>query len=113
MAGHRITHGQPFAQLLTLRKGDTVVVETREAVFTYVMDTSPADLTVKETAGWVLDPVPDHPGATPTEALHHPDDLPGPLPLTRPVGRLRSSPEHPEQVAADPFHGTARSTTPE
>ena len=69
LAGHRITHGQPFAKLLTLRKGDKVVVETRDAVYTYVMDTSPADLTVKETAGWVLDPVPDHPGTPPTEAL--------------------------------------------
>ena len=69
VAGHRITHGQPFAKLLTLRKGDKVVVETREAVYTYVMDTSPADLTVEETAGWVLDPVPDHPGTPPTEPL--------------------------------------------
>ncbi|HEY0237002.1 MAG TPA: class E sortase [Friedmanniella sp.] len=69
VAGHRITHGQPFAKLLTLRKGDRVVVETRQAVFTYVMDTSPADLTVEEDAGWVLDPVPDHPDATPTQAM--------------------------------------------
>lgn len=69
LAGHRITHGQPFAQLLTLRKGDRVVVETREAVFTYVMDTAPADLTVEETAGWVLDPVPHHPDTSPTQAL--------------------------------------------
>ncbi|GAA3567042.1 hypothetical protein GCM10022197_23910 [Microlunatus spumicola] len=69
VAGHRVTHGEPFAKLLTLRKGDRVVVETRAAVFTYVMDTSPADLTVEETAGWVLDPVPDQPGADPTRAL--------------------------------------------
>jgi len=69
LAGHRITHGQPFARLLELRKGDQVVVETRDAVLTYVMDTSPADLTVEETAGWVLDPVPDQPGASPTRAL--------------------------------------------
>ena len=69
LAGHRVTHGQPFARLLTLREGDQVVVETREAVFTYVMDTSPADLTVEDTAGWVLDPVPDDPGASPTRAL--------------------------------------------
>ena len=69
LAGHRITHGQPFAKLLTLQKGDQVVVETRQAVFTYVMDTSPRDLTVKDTASWVLDPVPDKPGARPTQAL--------------------------------------------
>lgn len=69
LAGHRVTHGQPFAKLLTLRAGDQVVVETRQAVFTYVMDTSPADLTVKETAGWVLDAVPHEPEASPTQAL--------------------------------------------
>ena len=69
LAGHRITHGQPFAKLLTLRKGDQVVVETRAAVFTYVMDSSPANLTVKDTAGWVLDPVPDEAGARPTQPL--------------------------------------------
>lgn len=68
IAGHRITHGQPFAKLLTLEKGDEVVVETRQAVFTYVMDTSPRDLTVKEDAGWVLDPVPGEPGAAATSA---------------------------------------------
>lgn len=62
-------HGAPFAQLFTLRRGDQVVVETRDAVLTYVMDTSPRDLTVKDTASWVLDPVPDQPGATPTRAL--------------------------------------------
>lgn len=69
LAGHRITHGQPFAELLTLRRGDTVVVETRQAVHTYVMDTSPADLTVEEDAAWVLDPVPDQRGTPPTQAL--------------------------------------------
>ena len=46
-----------------------MVVETREAVFTYLMDTSPADLTVNDGAGWVLDPVPDEPGVTPTRPL--------------------------------------------
>ncbi len=69
VAGHRITHGQPFARLLTMEKGDRVVVETQNAIYTYVLDTAPRDLTVKETAGWVLDPVPDHPDATPTRAL--------------------------------------------
>ena len=69
LAGHRVTHGEPFARLRTLRRGDEVVVETREAVFTYVMDTSPGDLTVKATASWVLEPVPDDPGASPTRAL--------------------------------------------
>jgi sortase A len=69
IAGHRVTHGQPFAKLLSLKKGDEVIVETREAVYTYVMDDSPRQLTVDDSATWVLDPVPGKPGAKPTEAL--------------------------------------------
>jgi sortase A len=68
VAGHRVTHGQPFSRLLSLKKGYQVVVETRQAVFTYEMDTAPQDLTVKDTAGWVLDPVPGKPDATATQA---------------------------------------------
>ena len=69
IAGHRITHGQPFSRLLELDKGDQIVVETRSAIYTYVLDTAPRDLTVEDTATWVLDPVPGQPDATPTQAL--------------------------------------------
>jgi len=69
VAGHRVTHGQPFRRLLELGKGDHVVVETRQAVHTYVLDEPPRDLTVAETASWVLDPVPGRPAAEPTRAL--------------------------------------------
>jgi sortase A len=69
IAGHRVTHGQPFARLLELNKGDRIVVETRDAIYTYVLDTSPRDLTVDDAETWVLDPVPGKPGTTPTEAL--------------------------------------------
>ena len=69
IAGHRITHGQPFSRLLELDRGDQVVVETRQAVFTYVIDKPARELTVPDTATWVLDPVPDEPKATPTRAL--------------------------------------------
>ncbi|MFW6598053.1 class E sortase [Propionibacteriaceae bacterium Y2011] len=69
IAGHRITQGEPFRRLLDLQVGDTVIIETADAIFTYVMDTSPADLTVHETANWVLEPVPGEPDATPTRAL--------------------------------------------
>lgn len=69
VAGHRITHGEPFAHLLELKKGDQVVVETRSAVYTYEIGTSPRKLTVNDTEGWVLDPVPGTEGADPTEAL--------------------------------------------
>lgn len=69
LAGHRVTHGQPFAKLLTLDKGDQVVVETREAVYTYVLDEPPRQLTVQDTDAWVLDPVPGRPGERPSRAL--------------------------------------------
>lgn len=61
LAGHRVTHGEPFARLLDLDQGDQVVVETSSAVYTYVLDTAPRDLTVLDTAAWVLDPVPGEP----------------------------------------------------
>ena len=69
VAGHRITHGEPFSRLLTLDPGDSVVVETKDVVFTYVLDTAPRDLTVENTASWVLDPVPNHPERRPARAL--------------------------------------------
>ncbi len=69
IAGHRVTHGEPFSRLLELGKGDQVVVETSSAVYTYVLDTAPRDLTVKDTAGWVLDPVPGEPETRATRPL--------------------------------------------
>lgn len=69
VAGHRITHGQPFSKLEELRQGDAVVVETRTAIYTYRLDTAPPDLTVKEDAGWVLDPVPGEPTEAPSRAI--------------------------------------------
>lgn len=69
VAGHRITHGQPFSKLEELRKGDTVVVETRTATYTYRLGTAPRDLTVNEDEGWVLDPVPGKPTVAPSRAM--------------------------------------------
>lgn len=69
IAAHRVTHGSPFRKLLRLNAGDEVIVETGDAVYTYVLDTSPRDLTVKPAAGWVLQPVPGKPSATPQKAL--------------------------------------------
>ncbi|MFJ8993167.1 class E sortase [Streptomyces sp. NPDC102279] len=56
LAGHRNTHGEPFRYLPRLRRGDTITVETKSAVYTYVVDrilpqTSPSD-------GGVIRPVP-------------------------------------------------------
>jgi sortase A len=69
LAGHRITHGQPFAKLLDLRRGDEVVVETRTSVYTYVIDEPPRSLTVNADASWVLDPVPGQPTVRPSQSL--------------------------------------------
>jgi sortase A len=66
VAGHRATNGQPFANLDRMRPGDLVVAETRQRWFTYVIDRTKI---VSPTSLWVLDPVPGHPHATPTEAL--------------------------------------------
>ena len=48
------------AELLELKQGDQVIVETRDRIYTYVMDDSPANLTVHDTETWVLDPDPRH-----------------------------------------------------
>lgn len=69
IAGHRITNGEPFAKLLELNTGDQVIVETRDATYTYVIDEPPRDLTVSDTATWVLEPVPGKPTEKPTTAL--------------------------------------------
>jgi len=69
IAGHRITHGEPFARLLELKPGDKVIVETKNYIFTYVIDESPSKLTVKDVDTWVLDPVPGKTGVKPTQAL--------------------------------------------
>ena len=68
IAGHRITHGQPFARLLELKSGDQIVIETRDAIYTYQLDTPPKDLTVKANETWVTDPVPGTKDGKPTKA---------------------------------------------
>ncbi|MCX6400441.1 MAG: class E sortase [Propionibacteriales bacterium] len=61
LAGHRVTHGEPFADLPDLQVGDKVIVETRVATYTYELDTGGEDLIVPFTAGWVLNPSPVNP----------------------------------------------------
>ena len=46
-----------------------MVVETRDAIYTYVLDEPPRQLTVKDTDTWVIDPVPGRPDAKPREPL--------------------------------------------
>jgi sortase A len=69
VAGHRVTHGSPFGKLLELKKGDQVIVETADTVYTYELDGSPRDLTVESTDDWVLEPVPGKPRETPTSSV--------------------------------------------
>ncbi|GAA1390274.1 class E sortase [Luteococcus peritonei] len=69
VAGHRVTHGEPFRRLLELKQGSTVVVETRDSVYTYALDNAPRELTVADTASWVLDPVPGRPAQKPSREL--------------------------------------------
>lgn len=69
LAGHRITHGEPFARLLELKQGDQIVVETKQYVYTYVLDQEPAKLTVKDVDTWVIDPVPGKKDVAPTQAI--------------------------------------------
>jgi sortase A len=64
LAGHRITHGEPLRDMPDLRPGDEVLVETREAIFTYRLDTDPSDLEVDFHQTWVLDPRPVNPDAS-------------------------------------------------
>lgn len=61
VAGHRITHGEPLRDMADLDVGDTVVVETAEALFTYTLTTGGDELEVPFTASWVLAPRPVNP----------------------------------------------------
>ncbi|WP_146065429.1 class E sortase, partial [Streptomyces sp. B226SN101] len=53
VAGHRNTHGEPFRYINKLTPGDPIVVETRDAYYTYEMasilpQTSPSNISVIE-----------------------------------------------------------------
>ena len=61
LAGHRITHGEPLRDMPELRPGHEVIVETRDAVFTYELVTNPNDLVVTFEDVWVVDPLPTNP----------------------------------------------------
>ncbi|PZS35912.1 MAG: class E sortase [Pseudonocardiales bacterium] len=66
VAGHRASHGNGFLRMNEMRGGDAVVVETRDAWFTYrVISTEVVDPT--DTA--VIAPVPDRPGVVPTQRM--------------------------------------------
>ncbi|MFE9096358.1 class E sortase [Streptomyces sp. NPDC007264] len=56
LAGHRNTHGEPFRHLDRLRHGDAVTVETKSAVYTYVVDRTLPQTSARD--GGVIAPVP-------------------------------------------------------
>lgn len=71
LAGHVVTHGEPFRDLKGLRPGDVVRLETREGTYRYRIDTPGDALTVDFSAGWVLGAEPRNPdpgGAEPSGA---------------------------------------------
>ena len=59
IAGHRVTHGEPFRDFLKLKQGDKVYVETRKKIFTYVLRNDGTAITVPFTTSWPLADVPD------------------------------------------------------
>jgi len=73
LAAHRITHGEPLRDMPELQPGDEIVVETRDRIFTYELDTNPNDLIVTFEDIWVIDPVP----ANPDGGVQPPSQEPG------------------------------------
>ncbi|MCW2830702.1 MAG: class sortase [Aeromicrobium sp.] len=71
IAGHRVTHGEPFSKFPDLKRGDKVVVETRTGIYTYRLRNSGTSITVDFSQGWPLYDVPDPDArdAKPTERL--------------------------------------------
>ena len=67
LAAHRATHGEPFKDLDKVRKGDRLVVETRDRWYVYVIDTN--FRLVDPNYGAVVWPVPEKAGVKPSEKL--------------------------------------------
>ena len=61
LAAHRVTHGEPLRRMPELRRGDEVIVETKDRTYTYVLDTNPNDLIVTFADVWVIDKLPTNP----------------------------------------------------
>ncbi|TYL46032.1 class E sortase [Nocardioides sp. BGMRC 2183] len=63
VAGHRATHGEPFAELDLLSAGDKIYVEATDGWYTYEVTW---DRIVSPTSVEVIAPVAGYPGQTPT-----------------------------------------------
>lgn len=66
MAGHRTTYGAPFNKIDSLRTGDHVIIQTKQATCTYRVT---GHEIVLPTAVRVIAPVADHPGRRPVSAM--------------------------------------------
>ena len=66
LAGHRVTYGRPLHRIAELRPGDPLVVETRDTWYVYRMRNRQI---VRPDRVDVVAPVPNEPGAEPTERL--------------------------------------------
>jgi sortase A len=66
IAAHRTTHGAPFNKLATLQVGDKIYVQTTDGFYTYAFRGLEY---VRPTGVGVLDPVPQSPGAAPTDRV--------------------------------------------
>jgi len=66
VAGHRVTAGNPFWSLPSLRAGDLVYIQTKLNNYTYRVT---GEQMVLPTDLGVLDPVPGHPAQRPTQRL--------------------------------------------
>jgi sortase A len=72
LAAHRVTHGEPLRDMPELRPGDEVIVETRDTLFTYVLDTDPEQLVVTFQDVWVIAPHPRNPDPAGAQPADHP-----------------------------------------
>lgn len=66
VAGHRATHGAPFAEFDSLSVGDPVVVETATRWYTYTVFSIQKPVPIDSF--WAIAPDPQNPTAAPTEA---------------------------------------------
>jgi len=66
LSGHRTTYAAPFNRIDELRRGDRILVDTRETRYTYRVT---GKRVVEPTEIGVIAPVPDRPGHEPDRAL--------------------------------------------
>lgn len=66
ISGHRTTYSAPFERVGELRKGDTILIDTRDMQFEYEVT---EQRVVSPSAVEVTAPVPLHPGKKPTKRM--------------------------------------------